>query len=113
MLSVRPSAGASQDLVRGEAGRDDDRVEHIDAEPLFLDDDVVGALEARDDRIEENGGAERREDRKRKAAGRRENDRSDGHRQIEVDRRRPAIDRVIERGVENLDDLMLLDLPGM
>ncbi len=99
--------GPRENRHRAEASDDDDGVEHIDAEPLLLEEDVPRLLERRNRRIGEDRGGHRQEGRKRKLSRRRQRERQRANRQMEVELIKSC--RMLgagQRRVEDLDDLV-------
>ena len=106
--------GAGEDLAGRQADEDDDRVEHVDAEPSLLEEGLVGALEARDHRVEEEHARQRQEGRRHELAGRGQAERTRADREVQV-RAVPAL-RTLgldQRLVQDLDQLVALDLLGV
>ena len=78
---------AGEDLTGRQAGRDDDRVEHVDAQPLLLEKHAMRVFETRDDRVDEEHGAHGQDNGSQKLSRGRDADRHCADGKVEIDRR--------------------------
>ena len=104
--------GAGEDRHGPQAADDHDRVEHVDAEPLLLDQDLARLAERGDRRVGEHRRRRGQERRDRELGRRRDRQRRRADRQVQVElvERRRVLGGG-ERRVEDLDHLVRVELP--